>query len=377
MRFLNSSSVNRKPRRAATMALIVVLLPVLFALSAFAINIAHIESVNTEVQIASDAAVRAASRSYAVHGDKDLALVAAQDAAARNPIGDFVLPLTSADLEYGISDRANASSAYVFNLSNSDSANSVRLVTRTLANSSTGIEPLFPFFGSGFTVRPKQTSVSTQGVIDIALVVDRSGSMAYAANEVAQYPPSPATAPSDWDFGDPVPPNARWLDLIAAVDTFNTELNDTPQTELVSLSTYNDQSYTNQTLTDDYSLITSELDEISMRFDAGGTSIGRGMYEGLAAVTDNSLSRSHASRVMVLMTDGVQNVGRTPDNASWSVANAGVTLFTITFSDEADQTTMERIANRCGGQHYHAVTAEQLQEAFRDIARNLPTLITQ
>ena len=364
-------------RRAATMALIVVLLPAMFALSAFAINIAYIESTNTEVQIAADSAVRAASRAYVVTGDEDLALAAAKDAASRNPIGNFVLPITSDDLEFGVSIRADASSPYQFTPSNDGQGNSVRLVTNTLSGGNAGLEPLFPFFGSGMKIQPLRTAVSTQGVIDVALVVDRSGSMAYSADEVAVYPPLPAAAPTGWDFGDPVPPNARWLDLIAAVQTFNNALNDSPQTELLALSTYNDSSNTNQKLTEDYSLVTAELNKISMQFDSGGTSIGRGMLEGFAAVTDQALSRSHASKVMVLMTDGVQNYGTTPTEASWQLAEAGITLFTITFSDEADQNTMQQIAKQCGGQHFHAVTAEQLQDAFRDIARSLPTLITQ
>lgn len=373
--FSKNESVRHSSRRAATMALVVVLLPVLFALSAFAINIAHIESVNTDVQIATDSAVRAASRAYAITGDPDEALAAARDAASRNPIGDFVLPITAADLDFGQSTRESADAKYQF--TPSESGNAVRIVTRTLASSPSGIAPLFPFFGPGFTVRPERSSVSTQGTIDVALVVDRSGSMAYSADEIAQYPPAPAAAPSGWDFGAPVPPNARWLDLVAAVRTFGEELNASPQTELVALSTYNDLSETNQKLTDDYSLINAELLKISSQFDAGGTSIGLGMLEGLAAVTDESLGRSYASRVMVLMTDGVQNVGKTPDSVVWALAENGVTLFTVTFSDEADQATMKRVAEKTGGAHFHAVTAEQLSEAFRDIARHLPTLITE
>lgn len=357
------------------MALVVVLLPVLFALSAFAINIAHIESVNTDVQIATDSAVRAASRAYAITGDPDEALAAAREAASRNPIGDFVLPITAADLDFGQSTRESADAKYQF--TPSESGNAVRIVTRTLASSPSGIAPLFPFFGPGFTVRPERSSVSTQGTIDVALVVDRSGSMAYSADEIAQYPPAPAAAPSGWDFGAPVPPNARWLDLVAAVRTFGEELKASPQAELVALSTYNDLSETNQKLTDDYSLINAELIKISSQFDAGGTSIGLGMLEGLAAVTDESLGRSYASRVMVLMTDGVQNVGQTPDSVTPTLIESGVTLFTVTFSDEADQDTMRRVAEQTGGSHFHAVTAEQLSEAFRDIARHLPTLITE
>ena len=311
-------------------------------------------------------------------GDQGHALAAAQEAAARNPIGSYVVPITAMDLEFGASTRDDPAAPYQFTPSDLNVGNSVRLTTRTLASSADGgIAPVFPVFGASMMIHPQRTAVSTQGVIDIALVVDRSGSMAYSTTEIAQYPPSPLAAPAGWDFGDPVPPNSRWLDLIAAVQTFHTELNDSPQEELLSLSVYNNESSTLQKLTLDYPLVLSELDAISIQFDSGGTSIGQGMYEGLAAVTDPVLSRSHASKVIVLMTDGVHNYGTTPASASYSVADAGVTLFTITFSDEADQTAMQEIAERCGGQHFHAVTALQLQEAFRKIARSLPTLLTQ
>ena len=77
-------------RRGATMVLVVILLPALFALASFAINVAHMESLNTELQIATDAAVRAAGRAYADTGDKNIALAAAQTAASKNKIGNYV-----------------------------------------------------------------------------------------------------------------------------------------------------------------------------------------------------------------------------------------------------------------------------------------------
>jgi hypothetical protein len=38
---------------------------------------------------------------------------------------------------------------------------------------------------------------------------------------------------------------------------------------------------------------------------------------------------------------------------------------------------MQQIADITGGTHYHAVDAQQLNEAFRNIARRLPSLLTQ
>jgi len=363
-------------RQGATLVLIVVLLPALLAIAALAINLAHIESINTDIQVAADAAVRAASREYVLTGDKDLALVAAQQAASRNPVGSQVLPITAGDLEYGTSIRNSIGEPYDF--VPTGSGNAVRLTTRTLASGSgTTISPLFPILGSSFSIRTERSAVSTQGTIDVCLVVDRSGSMAYAANEPAVYPPVPAAAPSTWQFGDPVPPNSRWLDLIAAVKTFNQEIDSTPQQELVCLSTYSDTTTTPVPLTDDFTQIIDALNAISMQFESGGTNIGDGMLEGAAAVSDESLGRPFATKVVVLMTDGNHNIGTHPNWAAGRLAEQGITLFTITFSDEAAQSRMKFAAETCGGKHFHAVTATQLSEAFKEIARSLPTLLTR
>ena len=363
-------------RRAATMVFVVITLPVLFALAALAINIAQMESVNTELQIAVDAAARAAGRTYTITGDKDQALLAAQEAAAKNPISGTILAIDAGDLDFGESQRTDSSNPYLF--SPTGSGNSVRLTTRSFAaGSGAAVKPVFPFFGSAFEIRPERTAISTQGVIDICLVVDRSGSMAYSSSETAEYPPNPASAPPDWEFGDPVPPNARWLDLIAAVQTFNGELENSTQEEFLAIAMYNDSSATHRSLSNDYSGIVDQLVAVSANFTSGGTNIGGGMLEGLNAVSDASFARPHASKVIVLMTDGNHNFGTHPNTAAWQIADAGVTLYSVTFSDEAQQGLMQDVANRCGGKHYHALTATQLQNAFRDIARGLPTLLTK
>ena len=357
------------------MVLVAVLIPALLALAAFAINIAQIEIVSAEIQIATDAAVRSAGREYLLTGDKDKALLAARDMASRNPIGSFVVPFEASDLEFGVGARADANSPYTF--VETGSGNAVRLSTNSLADGGDGVSPVFPFFGSNYKIRPRITAVSTQGVIDIALVVDRSGSMAYGAGETAVYPPVPAAAPAGWDFGDPVPPQARWLDLIASTKVFVDELNASPTDELVSLTIYDESSTTLLELSDNYAPIISELEFISGGFEKGGTNIGGGILGGQTAVGSSTFGRPDASKVIIVMTDGVHNTGTDPLTAAESVARSGVTLFTITFSDEADQTMMENVALKGRGQHFHAVNAAQLELAFQQIARSLPTLLTE
>ena len=362
-------------RRAATMVMVVVLLPVLLIIAAFAINVAHFESVRAEVQVVTDAATRAAAREYLLTNDKNLALAAAQDLASRNPVnGGYVVPLTMSDLEFGVGVRANVGDPYSF--TNTGSGNAVRITTNTLADGSSGIMPILPILSN--QMQPRMTAVSTQGVIDVALVVDRSGSMAYAANEVTPttFPPAPASAPSDWEFGDEVPPNARWLDLVGAVNVFINEMNNSPTDELCSLTFYNESSDLRVNLTSNYSPMLAELQAVSDNFTSGGTNIGGGMLTAKSSL-NSSHGRPEASKVVILMTDGVHNIGTGPLSAANQLANNGVTLFTVTFSDEADQAIMQQAAQRADGKHYHAVDAAQLQAAFREIARSLPSLLTE
>lgn len=364
-------------RRGAMLVMILVLLPVLLSIAAYAINLAHIESAHTEIRIANDAAARAAGRVYSLTGDRALALAAAQEAAANNPIfNELVLPIEEGDLTIGSSTRQADADSYEF--TPSFRGNSVRIMTQSLADGDGNlVGTLLPIFGFRSDIRPLFTSISTQSDIDIALVIDRSGSMAYAADEVAEYPPVPATAPAGWDFGAPVPTQSRWLDLVAAIDVFRKALNDSPQEELVSLSVYNDESQTLVELTNIYSELSLPLDEISNQFDFGGTNIGDGMLRGLNTLTGTDEARSDAAKVVILLTDGVHNFGTSPFDAARQIADRGITVFTITFSDEAKQADMELVANMAGGSHIHAVTGDALKQAFIDIVKQLPNVITK
>ncbi len=373
---INNPKIMSNNRRGATLVLMTILLPVLLILSGFAINLSYLQLVQTETQIATDAAANAAGRVFAITQDEQAARAAAQAVAARNPIGTKILPLEEIDFEFGVSTRSNLNAPFEFTVA--PSGNAVRLTTRSLAAGAGGdIDPVFPLFGSVIQFRPLRTATCTQVDLDIALVIDRSGSMAYSSGEISAYPPNPTHAPVDWTFGDPVPSHARWLDAVAAVQVFIGQLNTTPQNELLSLSVYNDTVSTPQPLTADYPLIVSGLTTISAHFTAGGTNIGDGILEGMGAVSDASRHRPWATPVLIVLTDGVHNYGTSPIDAANSARAQEITVFTITFSDEAEQTLMESVANAAGGQHYHAVNASQLQAAFREIAGRLPTLISR
>jgi uncharacterized protein YegL len=358
------------------MVTVVILLPVLFILAAMAINLAYIQVVHTKVQIATDAAVRVAGRVYAETGDEAQALAAAQQLAALNPIESIVVAIEESDLEYGLSERSAVNEAYTF--TPTSNGNAVRLTTNSFAGGSgTALQPFFPTFGATFDIRPTCTATNSQTTLDVVLIVDRSGSMAFAADETSGGGATPAAAPSGWSFGDPVPPNSRWLDLVASVSGFCDELNLTAKVEKVGLVSYADNAKREDDLTDDYTKIDASNLAISSNFDGGMTAVGDAILKGIDVVTEPSKCRPWANNALVLMSDGKHNTGTDPLVAAADAAAEEIPIYTVSFSEEADETLMQQIADMTGGTHYHAVDAQQLNDAFRNIARRLPTMLTQ
>lgn len=358
------------------MITVLALLPVLFILAAVTINLAYIQYIQTRVQITTDAATRAAGRAYVETGSETDALAAARQLAALNPVQSSIVPIEPTDLEYGVSQRTAKNKAYTFTAE--PNGNAVRLSTSAFA-SGTGaaLEPFFPGLVTNVEIRPLCTATNSQTTLDVVLVADRSGSMAYAANEPSGSGNDPAAAPSGWSFGDPVPPQSRWLDLSAAVNGFCNVLSGTGVTEKVALVTYATDVTTDEELTDDYSKVEDEIDDISDDFDGGKTSVGDGIYAAIDAATDPSKSRPWATRTIVLMSDGNHNNGTDPIEAATEAAAQQIPIYTVSFSDEADQTLMMDIANITGGTHYHAINAAELNAAFENIARRLPSMLTQ
>ncbi len=357
-------------RQGSTTALICLLMPVILTVSAYSINVVYMEHLRTDLQITTDVATRAAGRTLAMTGDQQAAINKAEELLSLNPIMNHVVTLDEVDIVFGVSTRYTEDQRYEFD-PNGSNPNAVRVY----GNGRLKLNPLFPTMGVPVVVRPTKSAISTQTEIDIALVLDRSGSMAFAANEVAgQY--NPANAPLGWTFGQHVPPKARWLDVCDSTELFLQLLESTPQQEHVSLSTYSSDSKENIQLQPNYVPIRLTLDQISQSFQGGATNIGDGILSGFKTLADKKLARSWATRVMIVLTDGQHNTGTDPVYAAQIAAASEVQIFTITFSDEADIQRMEEVASVAGGKHFHAVTAQELRDAFKRIADSLPTLIT-
>ena len=316
--------MSTRSRSASALALLVILLPVVLAISAYAINVVYMELARTQLQVNTDVATRAAGRTLAVTGDQKQAIAAAKRMMQLNTFVNQRLNVTDNNIVFGASTRTSASERYSFNLS--DNPNAVRFET----NGKVQVPMLFPTMGVSIDFRPVKQAISTQSELDIALVIDRSGSMAFSSGEVAgNY--NPAAAPLGWAFGDPVPPFSRWHDAVSAVDSFLNYLNTTVHDERVALITYSDKASRDEQLTTNYPLLGASLTDISLSFKGGSTNIGDGIAFGSAELGNKSTARPWASRILIVLTDGIWTSGLDPKIAATAAAAEDITIYTLTF----------------------------------------------
>lgn len=365
-----------KKRRGTIIVLAAVAIPVMLLLAAIAINLAYIDLSRTELYTAADAAARAAGREFTVTQNEAQALARGKQIARLNRVAGQPLILEDEDFSFAKSTRGSLDSRYSFEQTG-NARNSIRITARRNSSSATGPISLFmPSVLGRNSVDITQTSTSTAVEVDIALVLDRSGSMAFAHNEPALPDRVPYSAPEGWAFCDPAPPLCRWRDLVSAVDVFLTELAESGLNERVSLCTYNHDATTEVPLTDEYSSILNALFPYINSFCAGGTNIGGGILYGVNSLFADPLARPYAAKVIVLMTDGIHNWGDHPLPVAQNAAQDGIQIFTITFAEEADQYLMQQVASDAGGRHFHANSPADLIAAFQEISRRLPNLLT-
>ena len=108
------------------------------------------------------------------------------------------------------------------------------------------------------------------------------------------------------------------------------------------------------------------IDAISKLQPAGDTAMG----DAIRAAT-NSLSqeaRPDARKTVLLLTDGIANRGINPISAAQIAKDNDLTIFTVAYGSDADQSTLRQIASMTGGKYYQALTGKDLVSTFSDIA---------
>jgi hypothetical protein len=87
--------------------------------------------------------------------------------------------------------------------------------------------------------------------------------------------------------------------------------------------------------------------------------------------------RPFAVKTIILMTDGIHNLGPEPVLSAREAAAQDIVIHTITFSSDADIPRMQEVAAATGGKHFHAPDAAELVKIFKEIAATLPVLLTE
>jgi hypothetical protein len=106
---------------------------------------------------------------------------------------------------------------------------------------------------------------------------------------------------------------------------------------------------------------------IDAMVSSGSTCIECGLNNGVNELV-SARGRANATRVMILLTDGVSNIGNSIDGAVLA-RNNNVTVYTIGFGNDVDDTELTNIALLTGGDYYYAPNSETLNQIFMNIGR--------
>ena len=208
-------------------------------------------------------------------------------------------------------------------------------------------------------------SVNAEG-IDIAMVLDISGSM----------------------LAEDFKPNR----LDAAKEVID-EFVQGRTTDRIGLVIFSREAFTQCPLTIDYSVLRNLLADIKTGMIEDGTAIGNGIANGVNRLKDSDAE----SRVVILLTDGVNNAGEVdPISAAEIASTFGIRIYTIGVGTrgeapypvqtpfgtryqmvpvEIDEAILKKIAETTGGQYFRATNNRALEEIYNKIDKMEKTKI--
>ena len=268
------------------LVLIAITLPLMLVMAAFALDVAWMQLVRTELRTATDASSRAAAKTLSLRQSVPAARAEAKIAASRNTVANEPLVVRDSEIEFGISRQSTPTSRFSFTPGGA-LLNSVRVTGNRTATSAGGSVDLFLGRVMGVdTFEPTAAATSTQLDRDICLVVDRSGSMMQAV--IGRRTPGPTCGP-------PHPTLSRWGGLRTAVEGFLDELERTPQQEQCALVSYSSAgaecgiTFTTSDINSDleflYQPLRDEMTFLSSRPVKGFTNIAAGIDNGVVVLT--------------------------------------------------------------------------------------------
>jgi Ca-activated chloride channel family protein len=210
--------------------------------------------------------------------------------------------------------------------------------------------------------------------IDIMLAMDISGSMAAEDFELDR---------------------RRVNRLVMAKKVVN-EFISARSSDRVGLVAFAGLAYTVSPLTTDYEWLMKNLDRLEMGLIQDGTAIGSAVAASLVRLKESDAK----TKIIILLTDGVNNAGEIDPVESAKAAGAlGVKVYTIGIGSkglvpfpardifgrevyrkvriDVDETVLREMARSSGGQYFLAGDTESLRKVYREIDRLEKTEIEQ
>ncbi len=200
-------------------------------------------------------------------------------------------------------------------------------------------------------------NISTEG-IDIVMLLDISGSM----------------------LAEDLKPN-RLEAAKKVIDKFIKER----VSDRIGLVIFSRESFTQCPLTIDYGVLRSLLKDVKSGMLEDGTAIGTAIANGVNRLKDSKSK----SKVMILLTDGVNNSGEIdPITAAQIAAKYGIRIYTIGLGTEGmapypvqtpfgvqyqnvpvqiDEKTLKEISSITGGKYFRATSNSKLRAIYKEI----------
>ncbi len=144
-----------------------------------------------------------------------------------------------------------------------------------------------------------------------------------------------------------------------------------PDTDQAAVVPFSNNSSIAQPLTSSRPAIHNALDGLVA---IGGTRIDRGINTAHNELISSGHALSGSRRAMILLSDGHQDPASTLDTvfpAAQSAAADDIIIYTIGFGEGADASTLMTIANIGCGRYYFAPDSQALQQIYQDIAHDL------
>jgi Ca-activated chloride channel family protein len=165
----------------------------------------------------------------------------------------------------------------------------------------------------------------------------------------------------------------------------------------IGLVVFGGEAFTQCPLTTDHTVVKNLFKDVNAGMLAQGTAIGLGIADAVARVKDSKAK----SRVVILLSDGVNNAGEIAPVTAGEIAKTfGVRVYTIGVGTmgkaltpvgvypngqfaydyvdvEIDEGVMKKIAEETGGKYFRATDKESLRRVYKEIDKMEKTIISE